>query len=464
MTEGKKMDEPGKFRQILVALIANMSTLSFGTMISWPSSMIPQLQSETPPVGNEPMTDEAASWLTGIMCLVSAVVSLAVGGVANRFGCKVTGYLMGVPLCACWLFTIFATEQAHLFVARFFAGMSGGMALFLVPVYVSEIASDGIRGMLGSLLIFLLNGGILLGYVLGALLSYRVYSIVALLFSVLYLALFVFLPESPVYLTRRNRLNEAARSISWLRGDDKPTVEQEWLRLQAEVRKQNIPERTVKLSDLFRDRATIKGSFITLGLFAGQQLAGISVVLSYTGTIFKMSGSSLSPDSSAIIIGLIQVFGSCLSTMFMERAGRRPLLLISSSVMAICHCVLGIFCYLQTFRYDVSRFGSISIVALSVYMIAYGLGLGPGPYIICSEILKRDVTNLLTTIAMCFAWCTAFVTVKLFPSIIALLGMHGSFFLLGTFCTTTFVFVFTFVPETKNLPRQVIIDRLNGLR
>lgn len=263
-------------------------------------------------------------------------------------------------------------------------------------------------------------------------------------------------------------------------------------RLQEEAKEMDVPGRsTNKLSEMFRDQATIKGLFITLGLFGGQQLAGIFIMvrkhlhdytivytlvsffiltcsfsfpqISYTEMIFKISGSSLSPNSSAIIVGVIQVFGSCLSTTLVERIGRRPLLLTSCLGMGTCHFVLGVFCYLQTLGYDVSQFSWISIVALSVYMIAYGLGMGPGPYVISSEILSRDVASSIVTLGMFTAWGMAFVVVKLFPSVLALLGMHGCFFLFGIFCATTFAFIFILIPETKGQPRQVILDRLNGI-
>lgn len=157
------------------------------------------------------MTDEDASWLTGITCISATVMSMTVGMIADRFGRKMTGCLMALPFSLCWLFTIFASKHIHLYIARFFAGISGGMVLFLVPLYISEITSDGIRGMLGSLVIFLLNSGLLFGYILGALLSYRLFSIAMLMLPLLYFALFVFMPETPVYLVRRNRMNEAIR-------------------------------------------------------------------------------------------------------------------------------------------------------------------------------------------------------------------------------------------------------------
>ncbi|XP_029035963.1 facilitated trehalose transporter Tret1-like [Osmia bicornis bicornis] len=462
MTEGKKGVVPGRFRQLFVALVANISTFSFGTMVGWMSPSIPQLQSDNPPVGNEPMTDEAASWLTGIMCLSAAFVSLIVGVIANRYGRKVAGCLMGLPLCSTWLCTIFASTHMHLFIARFFSGMSGGMALFLIPLYVSEIGSDEIRGMLGSLLVFLLNGGLLLGYILGAVLSYRVFTISMLVWPLLYILFFVFVPESPVYLLRRNRLDDAARSLSWLRGGDKLTAEREMVRLQLEAKERNVTGRSIKLSDLFRDRATTKGLLIVLGLFAGQQLAGIIAMISYTETIFRIAGSSLSPNGSAIIVGVIQVFGSCLSTAFMERIGRRPLFLTSAAGMGVCHFVIGIFCYLKTLEYDVASFSWIPVVALSVFMITYALGLGPGPYVIAADILSQDISSLVTTIGMFFAWSMAFIVAKLFPTCVSLLDVHGCFFLLATFCAATFVFIFTILPETKGQPRQLILDRLNG--
>ncbi|XP_076672749.1 facilitated trehalose transporter Tret1 [Andrena cerasifolii] len=462
MTERKKAIEPGKFRQLFLALIANISTMSYGMMVGWPSPAIPQLQSESPAVGREPMTDETASWLSGIMCLTAAFITLGIGGLADRYGRKVVGCLAALPCCVGWLLIIFATEQTHLLVARFFCGMGAAAVLFVVPTYVSEISCDAIRGMLGSLLVLILNGGVLFVYVLGALCSFRVVAIVAFTLPLLYLAFFIFVPESPVYLIRRNRLDEAARSLRWLKAGHEPTVEREMLRLQAEAKDLKVSGRSIGPRDLFRDRATIKGLIITLGLFSGQQFCGIFAMISYTETIFGISGSSLSPHVSAVIVGAIQLFGSYLSTSLMERLGRRPLLLISCSGMCVCHYILGTFCYLQSLRYDVTAFNWIPVTALSTFVIMFSLGMGPGPYVVSSEILSRDVSSVIVTLGLFSVWSTAFLVLKFFPNVVAWLGMYGCFFLLGTLCAFTCAFVFALIPETKGLPRQLILDRLSG--
>lgn len=178
--------------------------------------------------------------------------------------------------------------------------------------------------------------------------------------------------------------------------------------------------------------------------------------------IFRISGSSLSPNTAVIIVGAIQVAGSYLSTSLMERTGRRPLLLISCLGMCICHYVLGTFCYLQELNYDVSTYGWIPVVALSTYMITYCLGMGPGPYVICSEVFEQDISGLAITVALFFTWIVAFMVVKFFANVVDLFGMYGCFFILGTSCISTFIFIYILIPETKGRSREDILNELNG--
>lgn len=173
--------------------------------------MTPQLQSANPPVGEEPMSDEGASWLGGALCMGALLGTPFFGTMAEKFGRKAAGYLIAVPYGICWLITIFAWDQNYLFVARFFAGIGGSGALLIVPLYVGEIASSEIRGMLGSLLVFFINIGILATYVLGTLVSFRVFAICASAIPLIYLGAFIFMPESPIYLVRCERMSEAGK-------------------------------------------------------------------------------------------------------------------------------------------------------------------------------------------------------------------------------------------------------------
>ncbi|XP_014482808.1 PREDICTED: facilitated trehalose transporter Tret1-2 homolog [Dinoponera quadriceps] len=460
----KPPSEPGKWRQFLAVMVVNLSTMTYGLMVGWQSPYGPQLQSSSSPVGNEPMTDEAVSWLSGITCLAGGLVTGLLSVIPDKYSRKRFGYLLTLPMVISWVLIIFATEHIHIYIARFLHGVVGAGTFFFVPVYVSEISNDNIRGLLGSLLMFAINFGILLGYVLGGMFSLSVFAIINLAGPVLFLVTFAFMPESPVYLVRQNRIREAARSLKWLKDGDGLVAERTLSYIQANMKQADTATRSVKLSDLFRDRATIKGLIIVTGLFICQQFCGIFAMITYTETIFEASGSSLSPNAASVVIGTIQLFGACLASSLMERAGRRSLLLISCVGMCLCHCVIGGYCYFQEFGYNVTAYGWVPVTALSVFMIVYCLGMGAAPIIVTTEIFSRDVTSLATTIGLCCLWLAAFVIVKVFAQLIALLGMYGCFFLLALCCALSFIFCFALLPETKGRIREDIVDELNGKR
>jgi len=180
-------------------------------MIGWQSPSAPQLQSTSPPIGSVPMTDEGVSWLSATMCLMGIITTLMLLMIPDKFSRKKMCYALTLPLAFSWLFIIFASNYAHIYIGRSLSGIGGCGVLLFVPNYVSEIAGDSIRGFLASIMTFSLNFGILLTYILGGILSMRTLAVTALAVPVLYVVAFIFMPESPVYLMRQNRLHEAAR-------------------------------------------------------------------------------------------------------------------------------------------------------------------------------------------------------------------------------------------------------------
>ncbi|XP_029170085.1 facilitated trehalose transporter Tret1-like [Nylanderia fulva] len=454
--------EPGRLRQFIFTVIVNLSSMCYGFIAGWQSPAVLQLQDpKSPAVGGEPMSDEGVSWMNGLLTLTGTFMTMLFAVIPDKFSRKRFGYAIALPTMVSWLLIIFATEHIHIYIAKALGGIAGAAVFFLVPTYVSEISCDSIRGLLASIIQFTLTFGILLAYILGGMMSLYNLAVVGAILTALYVIAFAFMPESPVYLIRQNRMREAVRSLNWLKAGDTVVVEQTLSHLQLQV-KEAACTKAAKLSDLFRDRATIKGLIIILGLYGGQQFSGIFAVISYTESIFKMAGSSLSPNMSSVIVGAIMLLGCFLSTSLIERAGRRSLLLISCAAMCMCHCVIGTFCYLQQLQYDVSVYSWIPIAALSFFMITYALGMGSGPIVIMSEIFSRDVASIAATVGFIMSWGSSFVVVKIFADLIALLGMHGCFFLLAISCACSFVFCFVLVPETKGRTREDIVEELNG--
>lgn len=189
----------------------NQLGLIYGIVIGWQSPSAPQLQSPSPPMGNEPMTDTGVSWLTGILCLGGTIATVMLGVIPDKFSRKRFGYMLTLPVIIAWLLIIFANEYIYLYVSRVLSGIAGGVTFFLISNYVSEISCDSIRGMLASILVFSLNSGIVVAYILGGVMSFRIFPVVSVALAVLFFITFLFMPESPVYLVRQNRMHEAIR-------------------------------------------------------------------------------------------------------------------------------------------------------------------------------------------------------------------------------------------------------------
>ncbi|XP_063975844.1 facilitated trehalose transporter Tret1-like [Diachasmimorpha longicaudata] len=454
--------EPGKCRQFIATLIINLSSLTFGVTLGWVSPVIPDLQIGKTPVSSSPMTGEQISWLAAVICLGAALMLPFCDGIAERLGRKRTSFVMMIPFFISWILTAFATDYISLLIARIFVGIGGSMCLLVVPIYVAEISGDSVRGQLGSILRFAFNVGLVLGYILGAVLSYKVSALSALTMPVVSAVGLIFIPETPVYLVRKRRITEATSALMWLKSNDRASVDVHLEQLQLQALQHPSTDKSVGFRDLFRDRATFRGFVIALGLLNAPATCGLFVVLTYTATIFQLAGSSLSPNAATIIIGAIQVFGSWLTTLAMDRAGRRTLILVSSAGMVICHCILGSFFLLQRLHYDLSSFSWIPIITLSIFVIVYGLGVGPVPYIIATEIFSPDVSGFANCICQTVMWLVAFPFMKFFPLVIDTLGIYSGFFIFAAFCSCTVIFTHFLVPETRGKNIQTILEGLNA--
>ncbi|KAH0567362.1 facilitated trehalose transporter Tret1-like [Cotesia glomerata] len=455
--------ESGKSRQFLAAVVVNLSALLHGLAIGWPSPTMPRLQSPETPVGNEPLSDYQVSWLNSVVYIGSLTVLPICRYVSENYGRKRVGYLITVPLMTCWILTLSATNFWHLLVARYLAGVGGTTSLFLTPIYVSEISGDSIRGQLGSIFMFSLKFGILLGYIIGAFLSYHLFAVCALFMCFLYFLCFNFLPETPIYLLRNEKEVASTESLMWLKNNDTTAVERELSRMKIFVEKNYNAKNTVSLKDLFRDKGTIKAFIIAMTLLCGQQTCGIMIVLAYTAKIFEMAGSTLHPNICAIIIGCIQIISCWLSILLMERAGRKTLISISCIGIVICNCILGVFFYLKYHSYDVSSVNWLPLIALSAFSILYCLGMGPAPFVVMSEIFSSDISALASSIALLFMGLMGFINMKTFPFLVDLIGIHSNFFLSALVGLLTLIVITCMLPETKGRSLQFIIHELNGI-
>ncbi|XP_015116376.1 facilitated trehalose transporter Tret1 [Diachasma alloeum] len=456
----KSANVPGKWRQFVATMIVNLAPFLSGVSYGWCSTTIPSLLREDTPLGTAPLTASEGSWLVSSLAIGPLIIFMFSGSLCERFGRKATGLVIALPSATCWLLILFATNFYHLLIAQILQGAAGALATFHAPLYITEIASVDIRGQLGSFFLFSVKIGLLYSYILGSVLSYHVFAMCCLIMPICHFGGLLFLPETPVYLVRKNRIEEANRSLMWLRGNDKPVVELEIHRLRAFVEDNMDITKSANIRDIFTDRGNFKGLVIAVMLGIGQQSCGINVMLTSTVTIFNLAKSSVDPYLATIIFGVMQVSGAWLSTLTMERAGRRPLLLLSSSGMAVCHCILGIFLLIQSFRYDVSAFSWTPVVVLSVFSVLYCIGVGPIAHVVPNEVYSPDLASISNSITLFIMTCCGFLVLKFFPMVVSVIGLHGCFFIFMVFCMCTFLFSLFNVPETKGKTLEAIRKEL----
>lgn len=134
------------------------------------------------------------------------------------------------------------------------------------------------------------------------------------------------------------------------------------------------------IRDLLSVKANRNGFIISIMLMFFQQFSGINAVIFFAGQIFESTGSTISASTSSIIIGVVQVLMTFASTVLVERAGRKVLLIQSSTVMCLCLTALGAYFHLRASGRDVSSISFVPLLSLVLFIITFSLGYGPIPW------------------------------------------------------------------------------------
>jgi sugar porter (SP) family MFS transporter len=257
----------------------------------------------------------------------------------------------------------------------------------------------------------------------------------------------VFVPETPAHYLSQKRYREARESLEWLRGGIH--VDQEYEDILKSV--EESATQSAGLTDLLSS-SNLAPFIISLWLMLGQQFSGMNAVMFYCVSIFEQSGSSLNSNTENIIVGAVQIVATIFAALVMDKAGRRILLNLSSSVMVISIGVLGMFFFIANNPDDktlAEKIDLVPVASLSLFVFAFSVGFGPIPWLMMSELFSPEVKSLASSISTSFNWTLAFLVTKFFSTMVNGLTEAGAFWFFGSFTILTFLFCMFFVPETK---------------
>ncbi|WP_409237008.1 MFS transporter [Streptomyces sp. PA5.6] len=359
------------------------------------------------------------------LLLGAAAGALWSGGPADRWGRRRTLIVIAATFTLGLLLATLATGFWTLVAARVILGLAVGSASSLVPLYLAEVAPPRLRGRLITVNQILLTAGILVSYLINLWFAedanWRAMFGAGLIPSVLMLVGLFFVPESPVWLERRRRGGvtapvEDSGSHRTLRG--------------------MLAEPVVR-------RALLIG--VTIG--AVQQFAGINTIIYYAPSIMQRAGlPATNSIMYSVAIGVANLLMTVAAIPLVDRAGRKPLLVLSLVGMAAALVPLG--CALNGAFGGASH--AVSLVSMGLYVSAFAVGIGPVFWILAAEVFPPDVRAKGVALCVLVNWSANFVVGQLFLPAADLFGEAGVFWFFAAVCGAALVFVVRTVPETKN--------------
>lgn len=396
------------------------------------------------------LTSFEKSFAVASVLIGCAVGVAAVGSLCDRFGRK------KILIAAAGFFAISALGCAiarnfmELTVARFIGGLAVGVASMVSPMYIAEIAPARIRGRLVVLNQMTIVCGILCANLTNwALEDTGIHNWRYMFVSeapgaaLFFFALFA-VPESPRWLTQQGRLKEALGILARVGGRRHAQVE------LGEIR-EAIAHEAGSIRQLFRPGLRLA---LVIGVVMAilQQITGINTVIYYAPDIFL--GAGVGSDSAALLatvgVGTVNVASTVVALCLVDKVGRRLLMLIGTSGMAVSLFFAGL-----SFHGGRSP-GMLVLIPILCYIVSFGIGLGPVVWVVIAEIFPTRIRGRAMAIATVALWIACFAVAYSFPPLIKAVGFTWPFWGYGVVCVLTVLFVAMVVPETKGKPLEEI--------
>ena len=337
-------------------------------------------------------------------------------------------------------------------IFRFIGGLGIGSAAVLSPLYIAEIAPARVRGALVSVNQLAIVTGILLAYFVNWAFAgagpanWRWMYAMGAVPSVLFFFLLLGVPESPRWLVKNGREDEARTVLT--RADSAEAA-------AAGIReiKDTLALEEGSFRELFRP-AFRRPLLIAVVLAVFQQITGINAILYYAPRIFEGAGfERMSAIGQSTIVGLVNMLFTVVAIVLADRVGRRPLLLVATGGMGVSLVLLG-----AAFKFPVLPASALLLIIL-LYIAFFASAMGPLVWVVMAEIFPIKVRGSAMGMATLILWLADFAVTLTFPVISDRFHPSSAFWLYAAMCALDLVFMWFFLPETKGKTLEEIERR-----
>ncbi|XP_040171954.1 uncharacterized protein LOC120905171 [Anopheles arabiensis] len=458
----------GARMQLIMSILANLTVLSSGMGLGYSAITLHALTSEDNPMR---MNSSQASWFASISSFACPLGGLVSGYLLDRIGRKKTLMLINVLSIVSWALiavcstTNFDLMYTQILIARVIIGIVIGLVSAPASIYSAEIATPKMRGRLTVLTSLSIAVGILLIYSMGYAVpdDFRLVAGLAAGICVLSLALLLFMPESPAWLMSKDREEEAERSLKKIRGYGAysqriPEVEKELMRMRDNVLAQRRAGQESFLR-LLKQPQVYKPLGIIIGFFGFQQFSGIFVIVVYAAKVSSEASVSMDPFLCTVLIGITRVVATMLVAYILDTLGRKPPSIFSGVGMLVCMFGLALCSYFP----PIESLNWIPTVLILTYIFTSTLGFLTMPFSMLAELFPQAVRGPASGVTVFFTYLMSFCTIKLYPTMVELLGSANVFLIYGAVSLLGVLYVIYIVPETKGKSLQEIEDYFRGM-
>nr|QJX15779.1 glucosinolate transporter [Phyllotreta armoraciae] len=442
-------------------LTGNLLTLSLGVSMAWTSPVLTKLSSNNTDINplGRPITAAEVSMLAGIPTFTSSLGLLVMPKFSDLFGrkryllfCGVLMFLSGIGLSFSNASITFMIITRCLF--------SFTEAYSVMSIYVAEIAEDHNRGKLGCSTGIFHQMGHLLGYIIGPFFSIKNFSLIMTAPTLIFFVFFLMAPETPIYLLIKGKENESKNALRKLRSNKS----EEEIELELKNMKENLKkERKGKIIDLFKKREHVLALIFSFLPLLIKFSSGVTVIYAFLAPFFDQAGTNLSGDMVAILIAVFKVSSFILSSVLIEKFGRRKLILMSSTGTAIPLFFIGVYFYLQSINSSLLPYLQwLPLTGLILTVSFFGIGLGPVPHLLTAELPPVELRATLAALVLSTTNIVAFALTSLYPFVSEMYGNEWCVWWFSLNCAVGTILIYFFLPETKGKSLDEIQDMLKN--
>lgn len=389
-------------------------------------------------------------WITSSVMLGAIFGGAIAGQLSDRLGRRKMILMAAVVFVVGSVLSGISPHKGFLFLigSRILLGLAVGAASALVPAYMSEMAPARLRGRLSGINQTMIVSGMLLSYIVDFLLkdlpitmAWRLMLGLAAVPAIILFLGVLKLPESPRFLIKNNKLDQARTILGFIRSD-KQEIESEIVQIQETSKLENSKTSWSTLLS-GRYRYLIMAG---LGVAAFQQFQGANAIFYYIPLIVEDATGHAATSALMwpIIQGVILVLGSLLFILIADKVNRRSLLTLGGTVMGLSFILPAVLNFVLP-----NASPMMIVVFLSIYVAFYSFTWAPLTWVLVGEIFPLVIRGRAAGLASSFNWIGSFLVGLLFPVMTASMPQEVVFAIFGFICLLGVLFVRTQVPETR---------------